>query len=272
MSYIASPINYYRVNANNTSIATSSSGASAAPTEEITAPVSATGTVLSVVGTAVTGSGTNFTSAFDQGQYLYYIDGSGNYNLIGQIGVIVSNTSITLTAAAVNTPTSGLVLAAAYSLITSNESIYIRIPTAVGVTNTMDIPNFSSWRVGGGLNDTTISQLQQMSTAGTPLSNQTPPTNIPFTFVTMNIFPASGQVNGVTTYWRTSTDFPTFIWIKVTPQIGSSTNLASQTLFRFTTNENQPSIVISPSTVQTFLSAAGYAFASTGGNNTPNIN
>lgn len=264
MSYIASPINYYRVNANNTSIATSNSGASAAPTEEIAAPVSSTGTVVSVAGTAVLGTGTNFVSAFDQGQYLFYIDGSGNYNLIGQIGVIVSNTSITLTSTATNIPASGLVLAAAYSLLTNNESVYIRIPTAVGATNTMDIPNFSSWRNGDGSNNTGISQLQQMSAAGTPLVNQTPPTNISFTFTTMNIFSTSGQTAGVTTYWRTSTDFPTFIWIKVTPQIGSSTNLASQTLFRFTTNESQPSIVISPGTLQTFLSGAGYSFASSG--------
>lgn len=261
MSYTASPIKYYRVNANNTSIATSNSGASASPTEEIAAPVSTTGTLVSVSGTTVTGSGTLFITNFDQGQYLYFINGSGNYVLIGQIGSIGSETTLTLTAAASNAVTAGTVLAASYALITSNESIYIRIPTAIAATNTRYLPNFTAWRVGNGDNNTSVSQLQQVSVSGEPLTAQTPQaTNIPFTFVTMNIFTPAGQISGVTTYWSTSNDFPTYIWIKITPRIGSSTNLASQSLFRFTTIDIQPSITVSPGTTQTVLSTAGYNF------------
>jgi len=262
MSYTASPINYYRVNANNTSIATSNSGASASPTEEIAAPTPTSGTLVSVVGTAVTGSGTAFETNFDQGQYLYFINGNGNYILIGQIGSIGSQTSITLTAAASNAVTAGTVLAASYALITSNESIYIRIPTGAGPTpTTRYLPNFTAWRLGNGDNDTSVSQLQQVSVSGEPLTAQTPQaTNIPFTFITMNIFTPAGQISGVTTYWSTNNDFPTYIWIKITPRIGSSTNLSSQSLFRFTTTDQQPKITVSPGTTQTALSTAGYNF------------
>lgn len=263
MSYTASPIKYYRVNANNTSIATSNSGASASPTEEIAAPILASnnGTLVSVVGTAVTGSGTLFITNFDQGQYLYFINGSGNYVLIGQIASIGTETSLTLTAAASNPVTSGTVLAASYALITSNESLYIRIPTASAGTDLRDLPDFNDWRLGDGTNNTSISQLQQVSVSGEPLTAQTPQaTNIPFTFVTMNIFTPAGQVNGVTTYWSTSNDFPTYIWIKVTPKIGSSTSLATQSLFRFNTIDVQPNVTVSPGTTRTKLTTAGYNF------------
>lgn len=277
MSYVASPIKYYRINANNTAIATSASGASATPTEEITEPTATAGTFDTYTASptpTVTGTATTFITDFAEGQYLYYIDTNGNYILVGQIDTIPTQTSLTLTAAAVNTPTSSSVLASAYALITNSESIYVRIPAVTAGQNLWNMPNFSSWRLGSGLNNTSVAQLQQMSVAGTPLSNLTPtPANIPFTFVTMNIFTATGTTAGVATYFSSDAQFPTYIWIRVTPKIGTSSNLSSQTLYRFTITESQPNIQAGLNTTQTTLVNAGYSFpSSASGTNTTNTN
>jgi hypothetical protein len=261
MAYITpTDIKYYRVNANNTAIAQSPIGNSASPTEEIAAPLQSLGQFSNLTDLTVTGDGDSTFLTFSKGQYLYYIDNTGNYLLVGQIDTIASNTSLTITATAVNEPTTNSILAAAYALITNNESIYVRIPTITAGTNQLNMPNFGNggWRLGSGLNNTSVSEIQQVSTAGTPLSQQSPVINIPFTFITMNIFNTAGQSGGITTYFATSNDFPVYVWIKVTPSIGASTRLSSQTLYRFNTNESQPSITVGLRALQTQLSAAGY--------------
>lgn len=272
MSYVASPIKYYRINANNTAIATSPGGNSGNPTEEITEPTQTSGTFNTYSNPTITGSGTTFLDDFSEGQYLYYIDNNGNYILVGQIAAIATQTSLTLTAAATNTPTASSILAAAYALITNNESIYVRIPGVTAGANAWNMPRFSAWRQGNGLNNTSIAQLQQMSVSGTPLTNASPsPVNIPFTFVTMNIFTQSGTVNGVPTYFATDSDFPQYLWIKVTPQIGTSTSLSSKTLYRFTITESQPDLLVGLNTTKTTLSGVGgYTFpAASGAGQTP---
>jgi len=274
-NYTSSSIKYYRINANNTALAQSASGGSAnAPTEEITAPVATTGTYSSYnSGTyVITGSSTDFTD-FAVNQYLYYTDTTtGNYVLVGQIGTITDATHLTLTGAAVNVPASNSVLSAAYALITNNESIYMRIQTLTGpATGQMQIPNFGLgyWRQNNGLTGRNIpaqSSLQQISDVGSPLTNGTV-TDIPFTFVTMNQFPVatSGGSTG-TTYWNNSSLFPAYVWIRVTPQTGvSSTSLASQTLYRFTTQENMEALIIQVQTSGAALQTAGYNNVSTGG-------
>jgi hypothetical protein len=275
MAYITpTDIKYYRVNANNTTIAQSALGDSGAPSEEIAAPLLSEGSFSSIASLTITGSTTTFLN-FDEGQYLYFIDSNGNYQLVGQIDEIATNLSLTITATAVNTPAVGDKLAAAYALITNNESIYVRIPTVSAGTNTLEMPNFglNGWRLGNGNPNESVAILQQISAAGTPLVELDPVRTIQFTFVTMNVFNASGSVNGVTTYFANSGQFPNFIWIKVTPSIGASTTLASQTLYRFNINESQPSIspVVGLNCTQTVLTAAGYSFTG-GGNNPSGIN
>lgn len=265
MSYVASPIQYYRINANNTAIAQSPGGNSASPTEEITEPIQTSGTFDSYSNPTITGLGTAFEDDFDEGQYLYYIDNNGNYILVGQIATIASQISLDLTAAATNTPTASSILAASYALITNQESIYVRIPGVTAGTNIWNIPKFSSWRQTNGNNITSIAQLQQMSVAGTPLANASPsPINIPFTFVTMNIFTQTGTISGVPTYFANG-DFPQYLWIRVTPKIGTSSSLSSKTLYRFTINESQPEIQIGLNQTKTSLVTAGYSFPPTGG-------
>ena len=280
MSYTSSAINYYRINANNAAIAQSNSGAGN-PTEEIAAPLASAGTFSSYnSGTlTVTGSATVFTN-FDQNQYLYYTDPStGNYVLVGQIATITNNTTLVLTAGVVNNPaTAGTpVLSAAYSLITSNESIYMRIATNTSSAppNQMLIPDFGlgNWRQNNGLTGRNVpnqSALERISNVGVPLSYAASEEDIPFTFTTMNQFIVAQTTSALQVlYFRTVSDFPTYIWIRVTPEIGTSTSLSSQTLYRFTTQENTPSIAISVQTPSTTLSNAGYnnLATSAGGNN-----
>ena len=269
MAYITpTDIKYYRVNANNTTIAQSPLGDSGAPSEEIAAPLLSEGTFSSYSSLTITGSTTTFLN-FQEGQYLYFIDDNGNYQLVGQIATIPTNLSLTITSL-VEEPTAASKLAAAYALITNNESIYVRIPTKPAGTNTLEMPNFglNGWRLGNGNPNESVAILQQISAAGTPLVELNPIRTIQFTFVTMNVFVASGSVNGVTTYFGSSAQFPNFIWIKVTPSIGASTTLASQTLYRFNINESQPSIspVVGLNCTQTVLTAAGYSFTGGGGN------
>lgn len=278
-NYTSSSIKYYRINANNTALAQSQSGGSAnAPTEEITAPVATTGDFSSYnSGTfEIVGNGTLFTN-FDVNQYLYYTDTStGDYVLVGQIDSIDTDTSLFLTAARTNLPDANSVLSASYALITNNESIYMRIQTLTGPANgQMQIPNFGLgwWRLNNGLtgvNNPAQSTLEQVSIIGSPLSNAVTITPISFTFVTMNQFPvATVNVSTGTTYWSNTGVFPAYIWIRVTPQIGSSTSLASQTLYRFTTQENMEALIIEAFTTGSALQDAGYNNVSAGAASTP---
>jgi hypothetical protein len=278
-NYTSSSIKYYRINANNTALAQSQSGGSAnAPTEEITAPVATTGDFSSYnSGTfEIVGNGTLFTN-FDVNQYLYYTDTStGDYVLVGQIDSIDTDTSLFLTAAATNEPDDNSVLSASYALITNNESIYMRIQTLTGPANgQMQIPNFGLgwWRLNNGLtgvNNPAQSTLEQVSIIGSPLNNAVTITPISFTFVTMNQFPvATVNVSTGTTYWSNTGVFPAYIWIRVTPQIGSSTSLASQTLYRFTTQENMEALIIEAFTTGSALQDAGYNNVSAGAASTP---
>ena len=286
-NYTTSAINYYRVNANNAAIATSNSGVGT-PTEEIAAPLASPGS-FSSYSTAgglftITGNGSVNFNLFALNQYLYYTNSAGDYVLMGQIATIaVGGLSLTLTTAVVNNPTGTAtptpVLSAAYSLITSNESIYMRIATAPTGTPTpgeMLIPNFGlgNWRNGNGLtgqNNPNQSALERVSGIGTPLSNAAA-TNVPFFFETVNQFTqASTPTLQGATYFRSTFDYPSFIWILVTPDNGGNTSLSSQTLYRFTTQENTPAISIFPGITSAALALAGYNNlpTSTGNGNNP---
>jgi hypothetical protein len=285
MSYTTSAINYYRVNANNRAIALSSLG-TGTPTEEIAAPLASPGNFSTYTTPGgiptITGNGSVNFNLFAVNQYLYYTDLiSGDYVLVGQIATIaVGGLSLTLTSVVVNLPAAASILSAAYSLITSNESIYMRIAT--GPINDPPgqryIPNFGigNWRLNNpltGRNNPNQSALERVSGIGIPLSNATAVADVPFTFLTQTQFQLSNNATPTqgATYFRSDADYPSFIWILVTPDNGVSTSLSSQTLYRFTTQENMPSIAISPNTTATALTAAVYnnLSTSTGGGSGP---
>lgn len=272
-TFVSPSVKYYRINANNTTLAQSNDGTNngGTPTEEIAAPLFGGTLATYTPGTpsTITGNvGAQFATLFNAGQYLYFLD-NGVYKLIGQIAAKPTvETTLTITTNAVNVPGTNVSLYAAYQLITGTESIYMRIETVAGTANTRSIPNFGVgyWRNTTnitGTNRTQQSQILQVSQTGNPLTNVSTTTNIPFTFVTMNIFRVAAQFGG-TTYFPTTNDFPLYIWIRVTPQIGSTTALSGQTLFSFTTQESMEAAEIIVGTSAQALNNAGYSNVAVG--------
>lgn len=269
MSNYNTSVTYWRVNANNNTIATSPSGTGVG-TEPIEAPI-AGGLYSSGSGTTTiigVSPGSNF-NVFDVGQYLYYIDNNGDYVLMGLIDTIDSATQLTLTANSTGSPSGNETLVAGYSLITSTEAVFIRFATAANVDpSKRDIPDFSTWRVSageGGLNNGVYSLLEQISNVGAPLTIAGTATSIPFTFQTMNVF--SPYTSGSNTlFFQTTAAFPQYIWIKATPRPTNNTNsLSSQTMFRWTTEETIPAVAIYAGTPLSTLSSAGYSNLGTSG-------
>lgn len=265
MSNYSTVIQYYRVNATNTAIATSNAG-TGQPTEEILAPVSG-GTYASESGVTITGQAGSDFNLLDVNQYLYYTDNSGNYNLMGQIASIDQpNLQLDLYAAPIGTtPAAGNTLSGSFALITNTEPIYMRIATEV-VNNTVNIPNFTTWRsssnVTTGENATAVTQLLRVSNVGTPVSIAGAVENIPFTIQTMNQFTlASGSGVQAVRYFPTTASFPAYIWIKITPAI-TNNSLASKTMYRLTTQEFILALNCLVNTPLATLQNAGYNISS----------
>ena len=265
MSNYSTVIQYYRVNATNTAIATSNAG-TGQPTEEILAPVVG-GTYASESGVTITGQAGSDFSLLDVNQYLYYTDNSGNYNLMGQIASIDQpNLQLDLYAAPIGTtPAAGATLSGSFALITNTEPIYMRIATEV-VNNTVNIPNFTTWRsennVTTGRNNIAVTQLLRVSNVGTPVSIAAATENIPFTIQTMNQFTlASGSGVQAVRYFPTTASFPAYIWIKITPAI-TNNSLASKTMYRLTTQEFILALNCLVNTPLNTLQNAGYNISS----------
>lgn len=261
-----STIQYYRINATNTALATSNSGgAENDPTEEIAPPVAgctySSGSGTNIVGVAIGSPASDFND-FEEGWYLYYVDGSsGDYVLMGQIDVINSATDLDLTESFTGSPIGGEILVASSYLVSTVESFYIRIATStVGAgTNKINLPRIANWRSTASLtstNNTGITQLEQISNSGFPIVPASPAINIPFTITTMNVFSPGSNRN---TYWVSTADFPNYIWIRAVIATGQTINaLASKTMFRFTTEENIPEFNVGINTAERDVSAAGY--------------
>jgi hypothetical protein len=252
--YNAAGIIYTRVNANNTAIAQTNSGVGS-PTDIIEAPIVGDGTWATVSGVNITGSGTLFLTQFALNDYLFYINGSGVPVLLGQIDTIGSDTTITLKAASLTASIPGggpFSLAASYTLITNNESVFMRIPVEP-TTGGAKLPDLSVWTVPStGINIPSISKMERYSNVGSPVSIATP-ANVSFTLASMNQFtqPSPGIL------WP-SADFPSYIWLRLVPVVGSSTAFNSQTMYKFTTDESLQFIEITSNEPSDVLVAAGY--------------
>lgn len=272
MSYNSS-IKYYRVNANNNSIATSNSGGTdGQPTEEIAAPL--LGGTLSAFPTTSTINGQvgSTFGVWAPGQYLYWTNSQGAYILLGQIATIdPSGLSLTLTGSpnVSPSPVTGSALSASFSLVTTTESFYIRVKTDktdVSLpSNSAYIPNIASWRqsnTAGAQNRTDVTMLQQYSSVGTPTSPVASPVNIPFTLQVMNVFtPVSSSTPRS---WPNFDDIPDYIWL-LARLSGSNAALAGQTMYRITTEEYIQELLVEPNFLNSTLKSAGYLDVSSAG-------
>lgn len=265
MSNYNTVIQYYRVNATNTAIATSNAG-TGQPTEEILAPVVGGTYSTTSTGVTITGEAGSDFSALAVNQYLYYTDISGNYNLMGQIASIDQpNLQLDLYAAPIGTtPTAGATLSGSFALITNTEPVYMRIATEV-VNNTVNIPNFTTWRTSSnvttGTNNIAVTQLLRVSNVGAPVSIAGATENIPFTIQTMNQFTLASGASTAVRYFPTTASFPAYIWIKITPAI-TNNSLASKTMYRLTTQEFILALNCLVNTPLATLQDAGYNISS----------
>lgn len=269
-----SEVKYYRINANNTAIATTNGGTgTSSPTEEITAPVLGGTYVSGASGAVIIGaaSGGQDFNDFAVNQYLYFIDSANNgaYVLMGQIQTIDSATQVTLYDNSLATPSSSPAdsLVASYFLITNTESLYLRVAcTTIGAAPSKTlIPDFSKWRTSAnvitGLNNPSITKLERVSNVGIPVSSASPVENISFTIQTMNVFSSGTSVDG-STFWSNSGLLPSYIWIKITPSVTNNI-LSSKTMYRFTTVETFEGLEVGANTSAAYLSGKGYNIAQT---------
>lgn len=265
-------IQYYRVNATNTAIATSNAG-TGQPTEEIVAPVAGGTYSTTSTGVTITGEAGSDFSALAVNQYLYYTDNSGNYNLMGQIASIdPGGLDLDLYAAPIGTtPTAGDTLSGSFALITNTEPIYMRIATEV-VNNTVNLPDFSTWRTSSnattGTNNIAVTQLLRVSNVGTPVSIAGVTENIPFTIQTMNQFTLASGSSTAIRYFPNTGSFPSYIWIKITPAI-TNNSLSSKTMYRLTTQEYILALSCAVNTTLAALQAAGYNISSANSGQAP---
>jgi hypothetical protein len=261
-----SEVKYYRINANNTAIATSNNGVgTSAPTEEITAPVLG-GTYVSGGLTAIITGAASGTQDFNDlavNQYLYYINGTtGAYVLMGQIETIDSATQVTLYDTSLAEPTASASLVGSYFLITNTESLYMRVAcsTIGAAPGTTWIPNFSRWRtsadVVNGVNNTSITNLERISNVGVPVSTASPADNVSFTIQTMNVFINGGSVDS-NRFWANVGLLPQYMWIKITPKT-TNNSLASKTMYRFTTLETFEGYQAGINTTVSQMTTLGY--------------
>ncbi len=259
-------VNYYRINANNTNIAVSASGADGSPNEEIAPPTSSGGSgFLNKAGDVINGLGTSF-NVFSPGQYVYFINNSGANVLLGQISSIGGPTALTLVAGSYTgqLPATGNIITASYSLITTTESFYIRVATEK-TSNTLssseaNIPLLTSWRLANNAtsaNQPSVTQIQQYSTVGTPTSIAPTPIQVQFTLEVMNQFPAfTGQTTSSRS-WNSVDEIPDYIWLKAVVKGGTS-SLSGQTMYRITTEETIDALVVTPGFSNQTLINSGY--------------
>jgi hypothetical protein len=108
-----------------------------------------------------------------------------------------------------------------------------------------------------------------VSNVGTPISIAGATENIPFTIQTMNQFTlSSGAGSATVRYFPNTGDFPSYIWIKITPAI-TNNSLSSKTMYRLTAQENILALNCAVNTTLGALQLAGYNIASAGtGQNT----
>jgi hypothetical protein len=253
MANYSTSIKYYRKNANNTTIATSQTGSVGAPTEEITTPV-VRGTYASMpTTTIIVGQPNSSFNNFEVDQYLYRIDNTGAYLLMGQIASIQSSTQLTLTSAAQNTAgvAAGQSLAAGFNLITTQESFYIRIdvkkfPAGGEGPDTATMPDISAWRASASNtadNKTNILKLDQVSAGGNPISWASSATNVILNLRVTNAI-QSYDIDSDLYVFAEPRDIPDFIWLEAT-LARSNPAFAGQTMYRITAEESIPGFTAS---------------------------
>jgi len=235
---------FYRVNANNTAIATSASG-SGTPTEEIGKIVLSAGTIaFSTASAVVTGTSTQFQTdtQFQPGLVLVYLNSISNeIDLVGIIASVDSETQITLVENAANTDT-GVSCAATAVLINANENYYTRFtPNLLSAGQILEVPDLTAMKTTGtGWTNPSLFSLTQFSDTGDINAEAPSPTNIDQAISAATVFSVSAS--NTANWFTTSGNFPAYVWALINPNGSRNVQLAESTLFKILCRGVLPSV------------------------------
>ena len=244
--------NFFRVNANNTAIATSSTGSGTA-TEEIVKFSAKAGTIaFSTASQTVTGTSTEFDSdsSYQVGKTLVYLEPISNaWKLVGTIETIDSDTQITLVANAANTDT-GVSCCPTAVLANGNEDFYVRFtPNLLNSGQLLEIPDLTTMKVSGtGWTDTDFFSFTQFSDIADINAEASPQENVDISLVASSTFQVSSS--NVANWFTTAGNFPAYVWARANPNGQRAQELAESTLYtilcrgvlpsvQFTANQNR---------------------------------
>lgn len=240
------------------------------------------GDTLAINTNVITGVGTEFTTQFAAGDYLFYYDASGNPNLIGRIASTPSvNTQITLvdnwTVDITNKYCGGINVIASGS-----ESFLIRIPVVPqgsfvnGYPTQVFLPNWNSFRLTPdrtSYNDDTVSSIATYSLVGNP-SVPGGVTQVPYSISPLNIFnsiaaPTQANPNNRILWPPLSSAgnaaFPNFVFALFNPYgDNQGDNMAQNTMFKFLCTQTITGFLTGANTAASTLLANGYSASQIG--------
>jgi hypothetical protein len=236
--------NVYRINAGNLAIAASSTGAGS-PTEEVGKFVAKAGTIAFSTGSAtVTGTATLFETDTDfaAGKTLVYLNTVTNeWDLVGVIESVDSETQITLVANAANTA-SGVSCSPTGTLSNGNESFLVRFtPNLLSGGNVLQIPDLAAMKQPGtGWLNPDLLSFAQFSNTGDLNTQDSSPTFIDTAISAESNF-ATSATNSANWFTNTAA-FPQYVWTRIDPFGSQDKELAESTSYKVIVREVLPGV------------------------------
>lgn len=228
--------------ANSANLAVANSPTGQGTLSEIITPVSlAKGKISSSTSsTSITGTGTEFLSDFNVGDYLFYYDiYTAVPALLGKIATVGSNSSITLEANALSTQT-GVYCGGTNIVVRTQDNLIVRIPVPITGTNQFSLPNWNNWldrpKRYGAWNDSVTNSLKRISK---PLTPSVPDTeqNIQYTLTPVFGWQTADTPTGPV-YFPSVASIPKFVYALLNPNGSGNAALAPNTLFKLFANSN----------------------------------
>lgn len=228
--------------ANSANLAVANSPTGQGTLSEIITPVSlAKGKIdSSTSSTSITGTGTEFLSDFNVGDYLFYYDiYTAVPALLGKIATVGSNLSITLEANALSTQT-GVYCGGTNIVVRTQDNLIVRIPVPITGPNQFSLPNWNNWlalpKRYGAWNDSVTNSLKRISK---PLTPSVPDTeqNIQYTLTPVFGWKTADTPTGPV-YFPSAANIPQFVYALLNPNGNGNAALAPNTLFKLFANSN----------------------------------
>lgn len=228
--------------ANSANLAVANSPTGQGTLSEIITPVSlAKGKISSSSSsTSITGTGTEFLSDFNVGDYLFYYDiYTAVPALLGKIATVGSNSSITLEANALSTQTD-VYCGGTNIVVRTQDNLIVRIPVPITGPNQFSLPNWNNWlalpKRYGAWNDSVTNSLKRISK---PLTPSVPDTeqNIQYTLTPLFGWKTADTPTGPV-YFPSVANIPQFVYALLNPNGSGNVALAPNTLFKLFANSN----------------------------------